>query len=300
MQNNNHIKNYDFCVIGAGKVGLTIASALSKHKFKFSIIARSPASFKQASAIIDTNLIFKAIDQLFYIPRVFILSVRDSQIQEVAEYLAKIFKHELNNRIIVHCSGILDTSVLDSCRNCNAIVGSIHPYQTFFSPDINLLDGISWGVQSDSDNQFLYDFIKYINGNPININTTDKVLYHLSAVAVSNYLNSTLALGNLAAKNANIDLEQFAIPIIRQTVANAFNTSPNNQFPLTGPIARADLETIKTHINAIKNSTGLLLPYCYMGLATLEITKSSAFYNPEFYSNARLLLLNAISEQMKH
>lgn len=299
MLNSNQIQNYDFCIIGAGKLGLTLASSLSNHNFRLSIIARSADSYRKASSIIDTNLIFKAIDQLFYIPKVFILAVRDSQICEVAEYLAKIFKHELNSRIVIHCSGILDTSVLDSCKELNAITASLHPYQTFYLPDENLLNGISWGVQTEFDNPFFFDFIRFINGNPININSSNKVLYHLSAVAVSNYLNSTLALGNLAAQKASIELEQFALPIITQTVANAFKQTEANQFPLTGPIARADLETIKTHIYAIKHTTELLLPYCYLGLATLEITKNSPLYNPEFYSNARLLLLNAISEQMK-
>ncbi len=299
MINNNQIQNYDFCIIGAGKLGLTLAKSLSSYNLKLSIIARSADSYRKASSIIDTNLIFKAIDQLFYIPKVFILSVRDSQIREVADYLAKIFKHDLNNRLVIHCSGILDTSVLDSCKALNAITASLHPYQTFYLPDENLLNGISWGVQSEFDIPILYDFIRFIKGTPVNINSADKVLYHLSAVAVSNYLNSTLALGNLVAKKASIELEEFALPIIKQTVANAFKQQEANQFPLTGPIARADLETIRTHINSIKYTTELLLPYCYLGLATLEITKNSPLYNPEFYSNARLLLLNAISEQMK-
>ncbi len=293
------IHNSDFCIIGAGKLGLSIAEYFVGAGIKFSIIARSEDSYNKSIALLDSNLVFRAIDQLFYVPRTFIITVRDNQIREVAEYLSKIFKSNLQNKVIFHCSGIIKSDELDSCRQFEAITASLHPYQTFFKPSANLLKGISWGVETDFNTDIFNDFIRFIEGTPITINKLLKEMYHLSAVSMSNYLNSAITLGVLASEQAGIKAIDFATPIINQTVDNAL-LSNHKQHRLTGPIARADLETIKIHINVSKDYPDILIPYCYMGLATLELAKSSGISNPEFYTNARLLFLNAISENKKY
>lgn len=296
---NTPIHNSDFCIIGAGKLGLSIADYFAGAGIKFSIIARSEESYNKSIAILDSNLVFRAIDQLFYIPRTFIITVRDSQIREVSEYLAKIFKSNLQNKVIFHCSGIVQSDDLDACKQFEAITASLHPYQTFFKPNANLLKGISWGVETDFPPHIFNEFIRYIEGNPFPINKLTKEMYHLSAVSMSNYLNSAITLGVLASESAGINASDFAPPIIRQTVENAL-LSNHKQHRLTGPIARADLDTIRRHINVGKDNPEILIPYCYMGLATLELAKSSGISNPEFYTNARLLFLNAISENKKY
>ena len=59
------IHNSDFCIIGAGKLGLSIAEYFVGAGIKFSIIARSEDSYNKSIALLDSNLVFRAIDQLF-------------------------------------------------------------------------------------------------------------------------------------------------------------------------------------------------------------------------------------------
>lgn len=286
----------DFCVIGAGKLGLSIAEYIVRAGKKLSIVAASDDSYKKAKLLVDPNMIFRSVEQLFYVPKNFIITSRDNKIRENAEYIAKTFKYELHNRIVIHCSGIMTSDELESCKNYKAITASVHPYQTFYSPDYRLFEGIKWGIESSFGIDSFIPFVQFMGGISKEIDKVLKTMYHLSAVAVSNYLNSALALGKLASEKAGIDPMEFAIPIIRQTVENAIENSNNKEYALTGPIARADLETIKLHIKAGMKSPEILIPYCYMGLATLELAKNSGIANTEFISNARLLLLNAISE----
>lgn len=284
----------DFCIIGAGKLGLSLANYITGAGSCVSLIARSDASCREASKIVNPDMIFRTLDKLFYLPKTFIIAVQDAQIAEIAETLADMFEQNLRGRCVMHCSGALEAKILKPCKACGANIFAAHPFQTFARHDAAQFENIYWGVEQEEGREEAEKFVRYMHGNLIKIHDKDKNLYHLTAVLVSNYVNATVNLGKQVAELFGMDLREPAMKIITQTAQNALS-SPSENISLTGPIARGDLDTIAKHLTAIKDKPEILAPYCYFGLATLEMVKNSQIDQDNFISNARIMLLDAIA-----
>jgi predicted short-subunit dehydrogenase-like oxidoreductase (DUF2520 family) len=192
----------------------------------------------------------------------------------------------------------LDYRILDCSKKYNAIIGTAHPYQTFFYPEISNFNNIGWGISSDKNIDIISDFIKSIGGNPVDISilpNDKKALYHCSAVVASNFLSSIITLSKNIAFDYGINPQDFLPGIINTTLENNINTISNPEvFPLTGPIARGDSEAIKMHINALKDKEYAMNAYIYFSLATLELALHYNFINEEKYITMRKELLNEI------
>jgi len=89
-------------------------------------------------------------------------------------------------------------------------------------------------------------------------------------------MTTIIQLANQIADSANIDSNEFLPPIAKTTLGNNLRgLTDNKTIPLTGPIARADVDTITLHIEALKQHPHILKPYCYMGLATVEMAHNA-------------------------
>jgi predicted short-subunit dehydrogenase-like oxidoreductase (DUF2520 family) len=63
--------------------------------------------------------------------RVILIATPDDVIAAVARELARIGEEELRGRVVLHTSGAMDSDVLDAVRARGAMVGSMHPLQSF-------------------------------------------------------------------------------------------------------------------------------------------------------------------------
>lgn len=285
----------DFCIIGAGRLGLSMIEYISEKGGQEYVIAHSPESEFRAAKYVSDELIFRTVDRLFCIPKIFVITVGDSHISEISHQIAGVFGKNLAGRIVVHCSGSSGSELLSECRKAGAVTVAAHPYQTFSKPDGRLFANVGWGIES-ADAEGMEkgrEFAGFFGGTASVIPTEKRVFYHLSAVAASNYLSSAAYLGKLFAREAGINFSGFSDTIMRQSVKNALD-SPN--FPITGPIARLDMDTVRKHLSAMKGREELVLPYCYMGLATLELVKFDRKFEDDSMAKMRLLLMGAISE----
>ena len=103
---------------------------------------------------------------------------------------------------------------------------------------------------------------------------------------MSNYLNTLAALGRSIAKSAGIDPELFIPPIMKTTLENNF---VSDDIPLTGPIARADIETLVSHLEALTDYPLNLRSYCLIGLTTADRAYSSEILSKEMYEKINQL-----------
>jgi len=269
----------NICIIGSGKLGLSFVDFFNKNNCNFKLICRSESSFKNALKFVNQSHILRNISEIDTIPNMFILAVKDDEIKTTSNILAEKFKYLLDQKYCIHCSGMLSSNELIACKEYGAIALSLHPYQTFFYSKAENFKDIHWGIEGDINSQVI-DFIKFMGGVPHKIDTTKKIIYHISAVAMSNYLNTAIALGKLTSQKAGISPEEFAPEIIKTTVSNILN--PND-------IARGDVNTVVSHITALKQEDNLLKPYCYLGLGTLELSKSANLINEEIYNNLKII-----------
>lgn len=286
------IKKYG--IIGLGKVGLTLARDLfSRNKLQW-----------LCSESINPNLVvnefkgisyFDKISSINFIPDVIIIAKADNYISESLNQIRIQFADSLKDKVILHLSGSKGTELYEDYKDTKSIVASAHPYQTFYYPDPTILKDICWGVQTSSNYSVIEEIISGFGGkafNLTNLTPEEKILYHASAVAVSNYLTTLVQLGRSLAQSAGIDPTQFIPPIMKTTLENNFRF---DEIPLTGPIARADNETLITHLDTLSQYPDILRSYCLIGLATADQALASGILSQQDFNRINLLLKKYLS-----
>ncbi|TAL67576.1 MAG: DUF2520 domain-containing protein [Bacteroidetes bacterium] len=295
------MKKITIGIIGYGKLGSVLAEAVSK-KFKLFWITdngqiQTDSIFKKFQRKTSIN---HKISEIISVPDIIILSVNDSNIEYVAKNLSIFLKDKLKDVWVVHCSGVLPLSILSSCEKFGAKTACIHPFQTFYFPDVSILKGIGWTIETKHKPEFLKSFIKLIGGKSYllqNVKKNTKVLHHLSAVFASNFLSTVISGAGTLERIAGMKPEEFLPHIIDTTIRNNLKSmSETLRFPLTGPIARGDIETIKLHLESLRNHSNLLNTYIYLSLATLETAKKSKLITKQKFAEIKEILLTSLIE----
>ncbi len=275
-------------IVGLGKVGLTLARDLFNRNQLLWLCSESyiPELVLEEFPGVEFN---KNISSITSLSDILIIAKADKYISETLNTLRNQFGSSLSGKVIMHLSGSKGIELFKEFDETGAFTASAHPYQTFYNPDPSILKDICWGVQTNHSFELIEQIISGFGGKAINIthlSTLEKTLYHASAVTVSNYLNTLAALGRSIAKSAGIDPELFIPPIMKTTLENNF---VSDDIPLTGPIARADIETLVSHLEALTDYPLNLRSYCLIGLTTADRAYSSEILSKEMYEKINQL-----------
>ncbi|HPI20974.1 MAG TPA: DUF2520 domain-containing protein [Candidatus Kapabacteria bacterium] len=265
---------HNISLIGAGKLGASLAIELNKYNLLNSILIRSYDKRKSIAEKLPENKIIHSLRELdINIIDCVILAIPDSAIEEVANDISQLFKDKLKNKYIIHCSGKERLDVLKSCAEYGAFVASAHPYQTFFKYNENLFKDVPWLIETENFDE-LAELILLLGGKPFQLSEEElekKPLYHCSAVVASNLLASTITLSKQMLKEfENID-PSILKKIVYTTIENCIDDSDDNLLPMTGPLIRADLKTIAGHIEQLKPNVHLLESYKALCISGLEM-----------------------------
>jgi predicted short-subunit dehydrogenase-like oxidoreductase (DUF2520 family) len=263
--------------IGAGPVGLTMARLFSNagHKIVY-FISRNEKRRQRAkkfSHALKTAHSFSEVTEDFDI---LFISTPDDTIGEIAERITPQIKGRVNF-YAGHFSAIVPSSVLQPLKNKGGHIGSLHPLQTFTSPEetINTFAGTYICIEGDNEAVNLFSGLAAeIGGKPFSISTDKKPLYHAAAVIACNYLVTLINEAQRLLQEIGINQENAAkmlLPLIKATVKNI--ESVGIPKALTGPVARGDIATLLNHIENIKEKTPDFLElYGILGLKTIEIS----------------------------
>lgn len=243
-------------VIGAGKVGLSIAHALQNAGVPTWVQSRrDPLALPP------------------FVPSIIVLAVADADYEQQSQALVDWMGADLAGVLVMHCSGRLTVDVLHACAHNGARTAAIHPFQTFASIDAALVEAIGWGVEClDVDAVRCYEFVALFHGTPHRLphsNLEAKLRYHAAAVAASNLLYASLSLARATSAVAQLPTSEFLVPIIRQTIANAHRSIEHNiPFGITGPLVRGDVEALRLQLHALPQE--LQSRYALLHLALLD------------------------------
>jgi len=199
-------------VIGSGRVGSAVAARLSERGFAVHV-GRS----------VEND------------PQLVLLCVPDTAIADVARGLTP-------GPLVAHVSGATPLSALDP----HARRFSVHPLQTFTrSRGPEQLDGAWAAVTAETDETRAAGtwLAETLGLRPFELADSARPLYHAGAVFVSNYLVTLHRAAALLFESAGAPPEALE-PLMRRTI--------ENDFELTGPIARGDWETVEAHRAAIR------------------------------------------------
>lgn len=282
---------YTMNVVGAGKLGQQIALSLSQSKLvELKAICNQRAqSAKDAIQQLGSG---QAVDTIAELPAadIYWLAVPDETIAKVANELAMNNQLPMNS-LIIHSSGLLTASVMNTTKIKQCQLASLHPMKSFatLDPSEQALHGIFCALEGEADaTSRIRDWLAPLRLRWLNIKSENKAAYHSAGVFASNYLISIAHaavenLGRAGIESAGAidvvtDLMQGTLDNIKQS--KCLRTS------LTGPVQRGDLNTIEQHLEQMNQNDQRQL-YANLGRNIIELTH----HNEDFKSQINALLL---------
>ncbi len=222
------------CVVGAGRVGSTIAARLGERGVAVAVTGRE-------LTVGTAGLV--------------VLCVPDSEIAAVAAAIAP-------GPWIAHTSGATGLAALAPHTRRLAL----HPLQTFTrARGAEQLDGAFAAITADTPAALAVarELAVLLGLEPFTLADADRAAYHAGAAIASNYLVTLQRAASLLLTSAGAPPEAL-VPLLRGTIANGFE--------LTGPIARGDWATVDRHLEAIRERTPTLEPlYRVLAAATVAL-----------------------------
>ena len=265
--------------IGAGKVGTSFGIYLKEKGIN--IVGYFSESLKDAkdSSQRTNAQSYESIDALVCDSDIIFITTNDDNIGIIKDKLIKEVNANLRNKLIVHMSGSHSSDILIELKQYGSYIYSMHPLQSFsnINTSVEKLQTTVFTIEgSDEKIHMLEDLLNKINNKYFQIDTNNKELYHVSACVVSNFLVTLIDLGLDFFKQIGIDEEDgldAIMPLIKGTIDNIEHFGTKDS--LTGPIARGDINTLKSHLSSIRiNSPENLLFYKLMALKTLDISSN--------------------------
>lgn len=278
--------------IGGGKVGTAFGKFLINHGIQvIGYNSRSKQSLDNAIQYTDTKPFNKV--ELIKTADVIFITVKDDQIQKVLEETIKNFD-TLKGKTFIHMSGVHSSRVFLKAFKKGADVFALHPLQSVSIIDkaVKDFENTYFSIETmGSKNKHIEKILTYID-NYFEIDSNQKSVYHMAACVFSNYLTTLMDFGLELTSSIGIDKDQAfeaMLPLINGTIKNI--QEDGIEHSLTGPLARGDIETIKTHLKSYKDFNQEYEDfYRMMGLKTLDYIEKNNIQKTKMIESLRSVL----------
>lgn len=226
-------------IVGSGNVANFWANILVNNNLPLkSIVARNQIS---GQALASLHGIALKTDYNHFNPNdLVILCVSDSQIEVVSNAIEK--------GVICHCSGAINIDTL-SKHYYSAVIYPLQSFQKLWQDNITQFPFLM-EYNNRETKSVIEDALLKIIVNPQEIDSKQRLQYHLAAVMVNNFTNAMIHMSQDYCKLNNLDFELLK-PLMSQTFDN-LNRYEAKQTQ-TGPAKRNDLNTMNAHLLALAN-----------------------------------------------
>ena len=284
-------------IIGVGRMGGALALALVKKGYSIeTLVARRTETAQKIAAFINPKPRISSApeSESLAASEVIFICAQDAEIEKTAESLAAA---KLPGKpFIFHVSGSLSSSVLRVLRNEGFRVGSLHPLVSVSDALLGAerFAGVYFCVEGEPEAAALAKKIVLdLEGKPFTVPTELKPLYHAAAVTAAGHLTAlvSVAVEMLAACGlSNAAAQEILLPLVKSTVVNLETQTPAEA--LTGTFARADVETLRRHLEILQSHAApeLAAVYLQLGRRSLHLAESRETANRENLERMRELL----------
>jgi predicted short-subunit dehydrogenase-like oxidoreductase (DUF2520 family) len=262
-------------VVGAGRVGTALGAALARAGHPVvAVSAVSEDSLRRAAQMLPGVPIAQPPDVLGEADLV-LLTVPDDALTGLVSGLAAT-EAPLAGRLLVHASGRYGTAVLDPATRRGALPLALHPVMTFTgrADDVERLAGVCFGVTAPPQLTAAAEaLVIEMGGEPVFIAEADRPLYHAALAGAANHLITLVVQGcDLLGQVGVPNPPRMLAPLLSAALDNALRFGDAG---LTGPVARADAETVRAHIDALRETSPEALR-AYVALARLTADRALA------------------------
>ncbi|MHB8502814.1 MAG: Rossmann-like and DUF2520 domain-containing protein [Candidatus Acidiferrales bacterium] len=243
-------------IIGAGRVGRALGRRLRESGWKIgAVVTRSEPSARKAVRSIGAGHAHAFLTRQVLATQVILITTPDRGVAAVAEELARIGAEELRGKVVLHTSGALSSEVLAPVRKCGAVVGSMHPLQSFSGVGVPPLEGRVFAIEGDiAAVRIARQMARALGAIPAHIEGSKKPLYHAAgALAAGNVLALMEAATRLmtASGMKRREAVRALLPLTRQVLENFERLGPRAAW--TGPLSRGDYTVVSAHLGAMKD-----------------------------------------------
>ncbi len=230
------LRGYTVCVVGRGRVGSTLAAALTD--------AGVPVVPDRSADLV-------------------ILAVPDDALASVA---TRLDVHP--GQVVAHTSGAHGVGILAPAVARGARPLALHPAMTFTGgPEdlARLRKGIPFGVTAPPDVRPLAeDLVHLLGGTPEWIADEHRTLYHAALAHGANHLVTLVNEAVDRLRDAGVaQPERVLDPLLHAALDNALRLG---DAALTGPVSRGDADTVAAHLAALAGAAPDSVP-AYRALA---------------------------------
>ncbi|MBL7073738.1 DUF2520 domain-containing protein [candidate division KSB1 bacterium] len=262
--------------IGAGGVAQVLSAALHQGGYTITaVVSRSMRSAQRCGSGCGAGVVSRDVKDIPKDTEIFFITTPDDQIALVAETLLKTGLLT-EATVVIHTSAAMPASVLDPVKVHGAKTFSFHPMQTFCKGLAPELAGVAFAFEGDEEAfPLARRLVEGLGGWVLKVWPEQKPLYHLGAILASNYLVTLLAQVEKLYGPLGFSREtcyRIIEPLARQSLRNA--SWLGGERALTGPIARGDLKTVRSHLVTLRERVPDLTPlYTVLGRLTLKLAQ---------------------------
>lgn len=239
-------------IVGPGRLGTVLAAALAAAGHTIAAAggggeaarARFRTRFPAAATVADPAAATPEADLV-------VVATPDDAVEPVVSALAQVDAIRDGQRV-VHVAGSLGLGPLLRAQLAGARVAACHPAQTVPSAEAapEVLLGTSWAVTaSHVDLGWAHAFVVQLGGIPHEVDDSRRALYHAALVIGSNAVGAAVAVARQLLLAASIEEPAtFLAPLAHESIDNVLS---GGAAAITGPVARADVGTLRRHLDEL-------------------------------------------------
>lgn len=215
-------------IVGRGRAGRAFASALRSVGWSVELLpARSLPSPDD-----------RGTRSVLEVAALILLAVPDHAIGAVARGIEPV------DGVVAHVSGATGLDVLRS----HGRVGSLHPLMSLPDAEVGarrLLDRCTFAVAGDA---LMSRVVDDLGGRAVTVDDSTRPLYHATASIAANHLVALCAQVERLATEVGVPVDAY-LRLMTTTLDNVLDVGAASA--LTGPAARADWTTVRSHLDAL-------------------------------------------------
>ncbi|MDV6011429.1 DUF2520 domain-containing protein [Haloechinothrix sp. LS1_15] len=256
-------------VVSAGRVGSVLGATLATAGH--SVIAASgvsAASIRRCETLLPGVELARP-DEVAARSDLVVLAIPDDALAGTVRGLVAAGALR-SGQIVVHTSGAHGVDVLAPAAGVGALCVALHPAMTFTGreEDIQRLAACCVGVTAGDGDEAAYQVGEALavemGAEPVRIAEGVRPLYHAALTHGANHLLTLVADCVEVLRDAGIgNAERLIGPLLSASLDNALRHGGR---ALTGPVARGDTETVRTHLEVLGERAPRVAD-CYTALA---------------------------------
>jgi predicted short-subunit dehydrogenase-like oxidoreductase (DUF2520 family) len=262
-------------IIGVGRVGATLGAVLGRAGHHLTGASAVSEASLQRAALMLPGVPVKQPQEVLAAADLVLLTVPDDVLPGLVAGLSATGT-ALEGRLVAHTSGSHGIAVLAPATRLGALPLALHPVMTFTGrpDDVDRLAGVCFGVTAPESLRLVAEaLVIEMGGEPVFIDEASRGLYHAALASAANHLVTLVVQAAELLGVAGVpDPARMLAPLLSAALDNALRLGDAG---LTGPVARADAETVAGHLDALREVSPEALR-AYVALARLTADRALA------------------------